>query len=80
MIRLKVKEIAAQKGMSQGSLSRLANIDIRTLRKIYRNPTEAIVTTDTLDRLAMALPVDVSELIESVLDNASSESQRARAE
>ena len=67
MIRLKVKEIAERKGMSQGSLSRLANIDIRTLRKIYRSPTEAVVNTETLDRLAMALKVDVSELLESVL-------------
>lgn len=66
MIRLKVKEIAEQRGMTQGSLSRLANIDVRTLRKIYRNPTEAIVNTETLDRLAMVLKVDVSELLESV--------------
>ena len=66
MIRLKVKEIAEQKGMSQGSLSRLANIDIRTLRKMYRNPTGVVVNTETLDRLAMALKVDVSELLESV--------------
>lgn len=66
MIRLKVKEIAKQRGMSQGSLSRLANIDVRTLRKMYRNPTEAIVNTETLDRLAIALKVDVSELLESV--------------
>ena len=66
MIRLKVKEIAEKKGVSQGSLSRLANIDIRTLRKIYRNPTEAVVNTETLDRLAVVLEVDVSELLESV--------------
>lgn len=66
MIRLKVKEVAAAKGFSQGGLSRIANIDLRTLRKIYRNPTTAIITTETLDRLAMALKVDVSELLESV--------------
>jgi DNA-binding Xre family transcriptional regulator len=68
MIRLKVKEVAMAKGFSQGGLSRLANIDLRTLRKIYRNPTTAIVTTETLDRLAMALHVDASVLIESVPD------------
>jgi DNA-binding Xre family transcriptional regulator len=66
MIRLKVKEIAEQRGMSQGSLSRLANIDIRTLLKMYRNPTGVVVNTETLDRLAVALKVDVSELLESV--------------
>ena len=66
MMRLKVKEIAETKGFSQGGLSRLANVDLRTLRRIYRNPTTAVVSSDTLDRLAMALHVDVSELVESV--------------
>lgn len=68
MVRLKVKEIAVRKGFSQGLLSRLANIDINTMRKIFRNPTGTVVTTETLDRIAQALKVDVSELIESVYE------------
>jgi len=67
MIRLRVKEIAKEKGFSQGELSRRANIDENTLKRIYRNPT-AIITTETLDKLAKALSVDASELIESVPD------------
>jgi DNA-binding Xre family transcriptional regulator len=67
MVRLRVKEVAQQKGISQGKLSRSADVDIKTLQKIYRNPA-SIVTTETLDRLAKALEVDVRELLESVPD------------
>jgi len=67
MIRLRIKEIAKAKGFSQGELSRRANIDENTLKRIHRNPT-AVITTETLDKLAKALGVDASVLIESVPD------------
>ncbi|MBE3559442.1 MAG: helix-turn-helix transcriptional regulator [Ktedonobacteraceae bacterium] len=66
MIRLKVKEVAKRKGVSQGKLARRADIDIKTLQRIYRRPTQVVVTTDTLDKLSMALQVDVRELLETV--------------
>jgi len=50
--------------LTQGGLSRKADIDVKTLRRIFRNPTE-IVTTETLNKLAIALNVDASLLIES---------------
>lgn len=50
MIRLRIKEVAKAKGFSQGELSRRANIDENTLKRIYRNPL-AIITTETLDKL-----------------------------
>ncbi len=65
MIRLKVKEVAQAKGISQGKLSRIADVDVKTVRRIYRNPTE-IITTETLDKLATALEVNVCDLIEQV--------------
>ncbi len=67
MIRLKVKEIAEQKGLSQARLSRIADVDIKVVRKIYRYPTES-VTTAVLDRLAQALEVDITQLVESIPD------------
>jgi len=67
MIRLKVKEIAEQKGLSQARLSRIADVDIKVVRKIYRYPTES-VTTSVLDRLAQALEVDITQLVESIPD------------
>jgi DNA-binding Xre family transcriptional regulator len=68
MVRLKVKEIAQQKKMSMRKLAKEADIAYNTLRTIYRNPYRQ-VTTFTLDKLAKALKVDASELIESIPDN-----------
>jgi transcriptional regulator with XRE-family HTH domain len=67
-VRLKVKEIAEAKGMSQRRLSLRSGVDINTVRRIFRYPT-TIVTTETLAKLADVLEVDASELIESVSDD-----------
>jgi DNA-binding Xre family transcriptional regulator len=67
MIRIKVKEVAAAKKMSMRKLVRESGIAYNTLRTIYRDPYRQ-VNTSTLDRLALALGVDASELIESVPD------------
>ncbi len=68
MIRLKVQEVAEAKGMSMRKLASTADIAYNTLRTIYRNPYRQ-VTSITLDKLARALQVDASELIESTPDN-----------
>ncbi len=67
MIRLKVRETAQAKGISMGKLSRIADVDIKTVRRIYREPTQS-VTLMILDRLAKALHVDANDLIESIPD------------
>jgi lambda repressor-like predicted transcriptional regulator len=64
MVRLKVKEVAKNKGFSMGKLSRVADVPYNTIRSIYRDPFYSI-TTITLGRLADALGVDASELVES---------------
>jgi transcriptional regulator with XRE-family HTH domain len=72
MFRIKVKEVAEAKGMSQRQLFLRSGVDITTIRKLFRYP-HTVVTVETLTRLAKVLGVDVSELIESVpdqLDNA----------
>lgn len=74
MIRLKVKEIAQAKGVSQSKLGRLADVDVRTMRRIYREPT-ASVTTTILDRIAIALGVDASELLESIPSSSDSDKE-----
>jgi DNA-binding Xre family transcriptional regulator len=68
VIRLRVKEVAQAKKMSQGRLSREANIDLNTVRDILRNPAKNI-TLETLNRLAGALRVDARELIEYFPDS-----------
>lgn len=69
MVRLKVKEVAQRKGISQRQLSLRSGVDVNRVRTIFRHPTTTVVNTDTLDKLAKVLGVDVSELIENVPDN-----------
>ncbi|HVB20796.1 MAG TPA: helix-turn-helix transcriptional regulator [Ktedonobacteraceae bacterium] len=64
MVRLKVKEIAKEHGISQGRLSRISDVDIKTIKRIYRDPC-TVVTTETLGKIAKALGIDASELIEN---------------
>ena len=68
MVRLKVKEVAVAKGVSQRKLSLRSGIDINTIRKIFQHPTTANPTVDTLGKIADILGVDVSNLLESVND------------
>lgn len=70
MIKLKVREVAETKKMSMRKLVKRSGIAYNTLRTIYRDPYRR-VSTDTLDRIATALEVDASELIESVPDDTS---------
>jgi DNA-binding Xre family transcriptional regulator len=67
MIRLRVKEVAQQKKMSQGLLSRLSNVDINTLREIMHDDRRNI-TLETLNRLANGLQVDARDLIDYTPD------------
>lgn len=68
MFRMRVREEASRQGISQGKLSRIADVDLNTVRQVFRQPSKSI-TLDVLDRLAMALQVDISTLLESVYDN-----------
>ena len=63
MIRLRVKEVAQEKGFSLGKLSRASDVAYNTVKAIYRNPYKEVTTT-TLNKLAAALGVPASELIE----------------
>jgi DNA-binding Xre family transcriptional regulator len=65
MIRIKLREAAKEKGISQARLSRKADVDLRTIQRIYKNPYTNINMV-TLDKLAMALDMNAADLIESV--------------
>ena len=67
-LRLRVKEIAEQKGMSMGKLERLADLSHPTVRDIFRDPYKEVTTT-TLVKLATALDVPVANLFEEVSDD-----------
>ncbi len=67
-LRLRVKEIAEQRGMSMGKLERLADLSHPTVRDIFRKPYKEVTST-TLAKLATALGVPVSDLFEEVADD-----------
>lgn len=75
MIRLKVRELAQERGLSQGKLSRLSDVDDNTIKRIYHNPT-AIVSTETINKLAKALGVSTMELMEDVPETENEGDQR----
>ncbi len=67
MVRLKVREIAEQKGIGLSPLSRLADVHYRTIQGIWRNPYQG-VNTKTLEKIAKALEVQTADLIEDIPD------------
>lgn len=76
MIRLKIKEVAASKGIGQAKLARIADMDIKTVRRIFQDPYTTM-NTITLDKIATALQVDVRELLESVASSENNEERQA---
>ncbi len=67
MIRLKIREIAEAKKINMSKLSRMADLNYNTIRAIWDNEMKD-VTVSTLEKIARALKVDVSELIEVLPD------------
>ena len=61
MLRLKVREIAEQKGYNQSTLSRASDVPINTIRRIWRNPYYE-VRLATLNRIAVVLGVPTTDL------------------
>jgi transcriptional regulator with XRE-family HTH domain len=67
MIRLRVKEVAEAKGVSMSRLSRIADVNYKTIQHIWRDPFRE-VSIKTIEKLAKALGVPSSELIEDLPD------------
>jgi DNA-binding Xre family transcriptional regulator len=65
MIRLRVKEIADAKRISINRLARSADVDYKTVQKLFRHP-DADVNLRTLDKLAWSLGVTPGDLIDYI--------------
>jgi len=63
MQRLRVKEIAQSKGLTMAKLSRMADINLKTLQAIYRDPYRDVAYS-TLSKIAKALEVPITDLVD----------------
>jgi DNA-binding Xre family transcriptional regulator len=68
VVRLRVKEVARQKGFSVGKLQRDADVAYNTVKRMFKDPYY-ITTTETLGKLARALGVQPGDLIEEVAND-----------
>lgn len=67
MIRLKVREIAEQKSISMTRLSRIADVNYKTVQAIFHDPYRDVAYS-TLIKLAKALGVAIDALVEEEPD------------
>ena len=68
MIRLRLKELLEEKHVSRGKLSRMSDVSLMTINRMCNNPTTYSPTLDTLQKIAKALNVTVSNLYEEVTE------------
>jgi DNA-binding Xre family transcriptional regulator len=73
VVRLRVKEVAKEKGVGIGKLQRSADVAYNTVKRMFKDPYY-ITTTETLGKIARALGVPPGELIEEVPDDQSQRS------
>ncbi len=75
VVRLRVKDVAKEKGISMGKLQRDADVAYNTVKRMFKDPYY-ITTTETLGKLARALGVSPGELLEEVSDESRREPTR----
>ncbi len=69
MRRLRVKEVAQARGFTMARLQRAADINLKTIQAIWRDPRHN-ASLNTLDKIAKVLGVPVTELIEDIPEDA----------
>ncbi len=72
MIKLRIRELAEARNINMSKLSRMSDVNYNTIRGIWDNANRDIAVT-TLEKIAKALKLDVSDLYEIVPDEDSNE-------
>lgn len=67
-LRLRVKDVAKARGVSMTKLHTASEVAYSSIRRLFRDPY-AEVTTTTFNRLARALGVPPTSLLEDVPDD-----------
>ncbi len=66
MRRLRVRELAEERGMTQSKLMRVSDLNMKTVQGLYREPYRINVAYLTLEKVAKALGVKIDDLFEEV--------------
>lgn len=66
MIRVRVKEVAQQRGISMIKLSQRSETSYNTIKSLYRNPVRSVINVAMLERIARVLGVPALSLLEEV--------------
>ena len=75
MLRLRIKELAEERGYNMSTLSRASDVSFTTIKRYFKKPF-SYATTDTLEKIALTLGVEVGDLIERVPDEPSNQKDR----
>jgi DNA-binding Xre family transcriptional regulator len=67
MLRLRVKELAEASGYNMSTLSRASDVSFTTIKRYFKKP-HSYATTDTLEKIALTLGVELGDLVERVPD------------
>ncbi len=73
MARLLVKELAEERHISMAKLSRISDVSLPTVRKLWHYTPSYDVSLSTLEKVANALHVHVTDLIEKRSEESSEE-------
>ena len=77
MLRLRIKEIAQQKGLSMNMLSHRSEVSYNVIKECYRNPYRPM-STETINKIAKALQVPATNLFEDVSEEFMQEEMKER--
>jgi putative transcriptional regulator len=70
MLRLRVKEIAEEKGFNQSSLARESGVGFTTVKRLFRDSYRE-TSLAVLEKIAKALGVSIHDLIEEIPEDLS---------
>jgi DNA-binding Xre family transcriptional regulator len=64
MVKYRLNKVLKEKGLSQGKLSRMADVSLSTIQRLSAEGSTYNVSLEVLERIAKALGVKISDLYE----------------
>lgn len=64
MVKYRLNKVLKEKGVSQGKLSRMADVSLSTIQRLSAEGSTYNVSIEVLERIAKALGVKISDLYE----------------